>query len=134
MPTPAAKITLKPLAPGVELDDLEPVLEAAAALLDSVAELLGSIPPHANPVVIHRRHLAELQAASDAFASIADPLLEVREVPATEAQMTDKAALSPDRTPVQEPPRRPAGGALERAGYQDGDLVDAFRKNPGGQA
>lgn len=134
-----AQITFKPDAltthlDGLDYDEVERLLAATADLVNAAEQLLGAVPDYANPVVIHRQHLAELQAARDAFLEVAEPSIEVREVPGTEPQMTDKAALSTDSAPAEEPPRRPAGGALERAGYEDGDLVDAFRQNPGGQA
>lgn len=121
-----ARITLandEPLP--TERDELKPILAAAADLVDAAAQLLGVIPPAANPVVIARQHLAELQAASDAFVEVAEGILEVRDLSGDTAE--------PRPEPVVD---RSAGGALARAGYQDGDLNRTLieQTQPGRQA
>lgn len=137
-----ARIALKPEATADRhASDFEPHLAAAVDLVDAAAQLLGMIPPAANPIVISRQHLAQLQAASDAFVDVAEDVLEVRvdEPDVTAAQRLGVEAPV-DGTPAElilPPVDRSAGGALGRAGYQPGDLDTALYEqatNPAQQA
>lgn len=116
---PEASIALKPAA----LDDLDAdarrLLESSVDLANAVEQLLAPIPPEVNPVVVTRDLLAGVQAARDAFLDAAEDVLEVRELPAP--------APPPQTASVD----RSAGGALGRAGYEEGDLDRVLSTPPG---
>lgn len=52
------------------ISPLRPLVEGAVDVANAAATLLAMIPPgDANPLLIDRRHVAELQAALERFAS-----------------------------------------------------------------
>lgn len=132
-----AQITLKPSA----LEDLDAdarrLLVAAADLGNAAEQLLGMVPPEVNPVVIVRQHLAELQAARDAFLDAAGDVLEVREVEHPRAEAPPADDVEGEEGLVERVADRSPAGALSRAGYEGGDLDRALVEqamDPGAQA